>query len=339
MSLPRGIRKRGNSFIVDITHKGKRLTATTHSLEEAKAKRAELQFMLIHGKVPGIKPRRVWTLGVALDYCNARVWQPAKPGRYSNRVGETAVDFFGRSRPLDTIDTEAIDLWVHEMERRGNSNASINRKLGGLSGMLNAAYDRNRLEKKPKIPYRRSYASRVRFVTMEEEQTLIRLLRQWGLDSAADGFTVLIDTGLRISEMLSLTEKDIDLDRRLIHAWQTKTKHPRTVPMTARVRKIIRNRWTGMPEKKLFPQQYHYFLVAWNRVRSVMGLENDQQFVIHALRHTCASRLVQGGVSLAVIREWMGHKHIRSTMIYAHLSATSLYEAKNVLELATAKHT
>ena len=94
-----------------------------------------------------------------------------------------------------------------------------------------------------------------------------------------------------------------------------------------------------MPEKKLFPQQYHYFLVAWNRVRSVMGLENDQQFVIHALRHTCASRLVQGGVSLAVIREWMGHKHIRSTMIYAHLSATSLYEAKNVLELATPKHT
>ena len=339
MTLPRGIRKRGNSFIVDITHKGKRVTATTHTLEEAKAKRAELQYLLMHGKVPGPKPRRVWTLGVALDYCNARVWAPTKPGRYSNRVGETAVDFFGRSRPLDTIDTEAMDLWVHEMMRRGNSNASINRKLGGLSGMLNAAYDRNRLEKKPKIPYRRSYASRVRFVTMEEEQTLIRLLRQWGLDSAADGFTVLIDTGLRISEMLSLTEKDIDLDRRLIHAWQTKTSRARTVPMTARVRKIIRRRWTGMPDKKLFPQQYHYFLVAWNRVRSVMGLENDQQFVIHALRHSCASRLVQGGVSLAVIREWMGHKSIRSTMIYAHLSATNLYEAKNVLESATLKYT
>ena len=339
MTLPRGIRQRGNSFIVDITHKGKRLTATTHSLEEAKAKRAELQFLLIHGKVPGLKPRRVWTLGVALDYCNEMVWAPTKPGRYSNRVGEAAVDFFGRPKPLDTIDTEAIDLWVHEMEHRGNSNASINRKLGGLSGMLNAAYDRNRLEKKPKIPYRRSYASRVRFVTLEEEQTLIRLLRQWGLDSAADGFTVLIDTGLRIGEMLSLTEKDIDLDRRLIHAWQTKTKHPRTVPMTARVRKIIRSRWTGMPDKKLFPQQYHYFLVAWNRVRSVMGLENDQQFVIHTLRHTCASRLVQGGVSLAIIREWMGHKHIRSTMIYAHLSATSLYEAKKVLESAAPKHT
>ncbi len=338
MPLPRGIRKRGNSFIVDITHKGKRLTAPTHSLEEAKAKRSELQFMLIHGMVPGIKPRRVWTLGVALDYCNKMVWAPAEPGRYRARVVEAPAYFFGRSRSLDTIDTESIDLWILEMEQRGNSNGTINRKLSALSTMMNVAIDRNRLEKKPKIPYRRGYVSRIRFLTQEEKKTLIRLLRQWGLDDAADGFIILVDTALRIGEMLSLTEKDIDLDRRLIHAWQTKTKRPRTVPMTARVRKIIGNRWTGMPDHKLFSQKYPYFKKAWNRLRSVMGLENDQQFVIHTLRHTCASRLVQGGVSLAIISEWMGHAGPRSTMIYAHLSPTTLYEAMSVLESATPKH-
>ncbi len=337
MTLPRGIRKRGNSFIVDITHKGKRLTATTHSLEEAKAKRADLQFMLIHGKVPGISPRRVWTLGVALDYCNKMVWAPTKPGRSPHGFGEAAVYFFGRSRPLNTIDTEAIDHWLLEMERRGNSDATINRNLGALSGMLNAAYDRNRLEKKPKIPYRRAYKSRMRFLSIEEERTLIGLLRQWALNDAADGFVVLTDTGLRIGEMLNLTEKDIDLDRQLIHAWQTKTKNPRTVLMTSRVRKIIRDRWAEMPDKRLFPQSYSYFMIAWNRVRSVMGLVDDPQFVIHILRHTCASRLVQGGVSLALIKEWMGHKHIRSTMVYAHLCPKNFDEAKNVLEAAAPK--
>ena len=203
--------------------------------------------------------------------------------------------------------------------------------------MLNAAVDRNRLEKKPKIPYRRAYKSRMRFLSQTEERTLIGLLRQWDLNGAADGFIVLIDTGLRISEMKSLIEKDIDLDRQLIHAWQTKTKHPRTVPMTARVRKIIRGRWAGMPDERLFPQSYVYFKMAWNRVRSVMGLEDDPQFVIHILRHTCASRLVQGGVSLAVIKEWMGHKRIQSTLIYAHLCTKNLSEAKDVLEAATPK--
>ena len=337
MTLPRGIRKRGHSFIVDITHKGKRLTATTHSMEEAKAKRAELQFLLIHGKVPGIRPRRVWTLGVALDYCNKMVWAPTKPGQSAIRFGEAAVYFFGRSRPLDTIDTEAIDLWLLEMERKGNSNGTINRKLGALAGMMNVAVDRNRLEKKPKMPYRRSYKSRMRFLSHGEERTLIGLLRQWDLNGAADGFIVLIDTGLRIREMKCLTERDIDLDRQLIHAWQTKTKHPRTVPMTTRVRKIIRGRWAGIPDKRLFPQSYSYFKVAWNRARSVMGFEDDSQFVMHILRHTCASRLVQGGVSLAVIKEWMGHKRIQSTMIYAHLCTKNLSEAKDVLEAAAPK--
>ena len=93
-----------------------------------------------------------------------------------------------------------------------------------------------------------------------------------------------------------------------------------------------------MPDHKLFSQKYPYFKKAWNRLRSVMGLENDQQFVIHTLRHTCASRLVQGGVSLAIISEWMGHAGPRSTMIYAHLSPTTLYEAMSVLESATPKH-
>ena len=163
-------------------------------------------------------------------------------------------------------------------------------------------------------------------------------MRQWDLNDAADGFIVLIDTGLRISEMKNLTEKDIDLDRQLIHAWQTKIKLPRTVPMTTRVLKIIRGRWAGVPDKKIFPQSYAYFKMSWNRARSVMGFMDDPQFVIHILRHTCASRLVQGGVSLVVLKEWMGHKHIRSTLIYAHLCPKNLYEAKDVLEAASPIH-
>ena len=137
--------------------------------------------------------------------------------------------------------------------------------------------------------------------------------------------------------MKSLTEKDIDLDRQLIHAWQTKTGLPRTVPMTSRVRKMIRGRWARKSDQRLFPQTYSYFKGAWNRARSVMGLEDDAQFVIHILRHTCASRLVQNGVSLAVIKEWLGHKRIRSTMIYAHLCTKNLIEAKDVLEAAAPK--
>ena len=63
-----------------------------------------------------------------------------------------------------------------------------------------------------------------------------------------------------------------------------------------------------------------------------MGLAEDDGFVPHALRHTWASRLIQRGVSLRVVQEWLGHKTITVTMRYAHLSPKSLLAAVSVLE-------
>lgn len=71
----------------------------------------------------------------------------------------------------------------------------------------------------------------------------------------------------------------------------------------------------------------------WNRLRSQMKLNTDKQFVVYALRHTCASRLIQKGVSLRVVGDWLGHKSLTVTMRYAHLSPTNLTDAAKVLEV------
>ena len=63
-----------------------------------------------------------------------------------------------------------------------------------------------------------------------------------------------------------------------------------------------------------------------------MKLEDDPQFVVHMLRHTCASRLVQRGVPLAVVQKWMGHSNIQTTLRYAHLAPESLMVGKEALE-------
>lgn len=63
-----------------------------------------------------------------------------------------------------------------------------------------------------------------------------------------------------------------------------------------------------------------------------MRLETDSEFVIHALRHTCASRLVNAGVDLYVVKEWLGHSSIQMTEKYAHLNPDKLVHAANVLE-------
>ena len=71
---------------------------------------------------------------------------------------------------------------------------------------------------------------------------------------------------------------------------------------------------------------------AWKWVRAKMGFEGDEEFVIHALRHTCASKLVNAGVDLYVVKEWLGHSTIQVTERYAHLNPDKLVHAVTMLE-------
>ena len=66
-----------------------------------------------------------------------------------------------------------------------------------------------------------------------------------------------------------------------------------------------------------------------------MGYQEDSTFVIHSLRHTCASRLVAAGMDLKRVQEWLGHKSYTTTLKYAQLSDSHLLDvvkAVNVIK-------
>ena len=65
---------------------------------------------------------------------------------------------------------------------------------------------------------------------------------------------------------------------------------------------------------------------AWRAMRRAIGLGDDPQFVPHALRHTCASRLVQRGASLYAVQKVLGHSTIKVTEKYAHLNPQALHD-------------
>jgi integrase len=71
---------------------------------------------------------------------------------------------------------------------------------------------------------------------------------------------------------------------------------------------------------------------AWAWAREQMGMKDDFEFIIHALRHTCASRLVNAGMDLYVVKEWLGHSSIQVTERYAHLNPVKLVHAATMLE-------
>jgi len=125
---------------------------------------------------------------------------------------------------------------------------------------------------------------------------------------------------------------DINTNSNLISIWINKGERPRSIPMTSRVGRILVSRKSSNPEKPFTIDKYQAER-AWNWARKDMGFGTDKEFVLHALRHSCASRMVNAGVDLYVVKEWLGHSSIQVTEKYAHLNPAKLVQAVEALEV------
>ncbi len=320
-NLPRGIRRRGQVLFVDASYKGKRATATVASgnLEEAKAKQAALRNQLMNGVATeeDAPQSTAWTLDEATARCREVEWAGSKGEKSALINSQAALDHFGGDRPLDRITTSSLDDYAAALAVGGNSAGTINRKFAALSKVMSCAIDRGGLLAKPKFPRKKEFAGRIRFITEDEEAMFLSTCEKLGWQDFGDVVAVLIDTGLRRGELVRLTVRDADLVNKVINVWETKTGNAQSVPLTQRAFKIA-ERWCQQTNDRLVKFTLTQLRHKWDYVRSLLGLGDDPQFVLHVCRHTCASRLVQRGAPLVVIKEWMGHKAIQTTMRYAH---------------------
>ena len=139
-------------------------------------------------------------------------------------------------------------------------------------------------------------------------------------EQARAAVIILIDTGLRRGELLNLQPDNIDGD--WLRLWKTKTGKPRSVPMTPRAKALI-NEFVPFD---IEDWRLYYF---WCRAKKDIGLENDEQFVLHMLRHSCATRLLRKTKNIAMVQKMLGHSKIQTTLRYAHIDDDDLYEAVN----------
>ena len=277
-------------------------------------------------------PSDQWSLRTAFDTCYEKVWAKGKNAEGSARNGEAAIDFFGADTLLDAITTERVDAWITRLQQIGNGNATVNRKLAALSKLMSFAQRRNKMRTKPFFERQAEAKGRIRFLTQEEETQLLALLSRRGKDCHAEVVCVLVDTGMRPSELYRLEGRDCNMEQGVLTIWLAKNGESRSVPMTQRVKDILSRRMEGIKTGPLFPHSNAWLREAWDRAKAEMGLSKDKQFVPYALRHTFASRLSQRRVPLRSVQMLMGHKTISMTVRYEHLNPETLAEAIKVLE-------
>lgn len=320
------IKPRGNGFEVYVSHQGTkfRRTVSTHA-EATQLETVARQALHLGKPVPelNIGSVKTWGLQEAATKCYEMNWIGTKSEMNAIRNMNEVVTFFGKHRDIQDIGAEDIDEFIMSQKQLRKANGTINRKLACVSKILRFAHQRGRLKSMPAIKRLKETEGRLRYLSADEERSVIETLEHWGYPEVAQQFIVSIDTGIRRGEMLRLEAKDVTKDG--LYIYGTKNDLPRLIPLTARARAVLTTRKESS-NGKLFTQFYR---TIWERVVGHLGLED---VVWHTLRHTTCSRLVQRGMPLVHVKEWMGHKAIQTTMRYAHLAPMHLQKGVELLE-------
>lgn len=340
-TLPKGISKHGDGYMVSKMIGGKRYTKKVDSLPEAEKTLAKfIKELTIFQKgiktkpIPGRVPTQSMSLEKAYERTVESIWQGTGGERSAKLNASGVLAYFGRDTAVEKIHLEWIDEWIQSLWKSGNSGSTINRKLSCLSRILRTAQERGRLDNLPKMPRQKENQHRIRVISEAEEEELLTHFAHMGFVDHWDATMILLYTGFRPGELWRVECQDIDLEQGTITVWVTKTARPRTVPIVKKIKPVLQSRIEKVGGKgKIFPGcSVPWFRRGWERVRALMGLDDDPQFIPYICRHTCASRLARKGVTMMIIKEWLGHSTIQTTARYTHFAPKDLLGAAAVFD-------
>ena len=234
--------------------------------------------------------------------------------------------------PVNKITRPMVNKMMDKLQQEfKNSNAVVNRKMGYLKVVLQEMEEDGFIEmiKMPKP--RPTKNSKVHYLTKDMEAELLQYL--WRVDfEAVDIVSCLIDLGCRVNELLNLEKRFIDFENNQITFNDRKNDQAVAVPMTDRVCSTIKSYYRKVGDfDQVFNINYTQLNAIWQKARKDLGYADKKFYTIHLCRHTCASRLVQKGVPILLVKDWLGHEDIENTMIYAHLAPKALHSVVEVL--------
>jgi integrase len=220
---------------------------------------------------------------------------------------------------------------------RARSVADVNRLLALLRRMLNFAVQSgwivgNPFSAGPSLVRTSQERKRERILSRDEERRLLAKCdfeRRYRLRAV---LITLLDTGLRMGELLKLTWADVDMKRSriVVRAMNAKTLRAREVPMTSRVRfEFERMAAVGAePSARVFRVQDN----VRTSFESACKEAQIQDLRFHDLRHTAGTRMVEGGLSIAEVARILGHSQLSTAYRYVNANDETLVRATHALE-------
>lgn len=197
--------------------------------------------------------------------------------------------------------------------------ATVNRELATLKTMFTKAVLWGKLQENitKNVRFLNEPKGRLRFLEQEE---IIKILAN--CNKRLRPIVVLaLNTGMRRGEILGLKWHDVDFKRNIMTLLDTKNGEKREVYMNEQVKTALIRVPKHLESAYIFcnthGKPYHDIRKSFF---AVLEKSSIKDFHFHDLRHTFASQLVMSGVDINTVRELLGHKDIRMTLRYSHLS-------------------
>jgi site-specific recombinase XerD len=249
------------------------------------------------------------------------------------------VDFYGKEPDLIT-EQELQDYFLHRKNIDKWAAATLRICYSGIKFFFINVLKRN--------------WHTLELVHAKREQTLPTVLsvkEVWTIIHTANTpqnkayLTTVYTCGLRLHEALHLQVSDIDSERMRIHVHRGKGAKDRYVPLPEATLHALRDYWThhrnpvwifprlgrGSNQGPTAKEPMNYSTVQGALGRILKQLKFKKRVSVHTLRHSYATHLLEAGVNIRRIQQYLGHSSLSTTMVYLHLTTQGHKHAYDII--------
>lgn len=239
---------------------------------------------------------------------------------------------------VEEVNATLLNSYVMYMERKNFAASSISRSIASIRAFFHflcqtRSWKENPAEhlKAPKIEKKMPG-----ILTIDEVDLLLKQPRENTAKGIRDRamLELLYATGIRVSELISLTLKDINL--KLGYITCSSGEKERVIPFGSAAKRSVEHYMEGARAELLGSQESEMLFLNcsgksmsrqgfWKVLKSYAEAAGIQQDITpHTLRHSFAAHLVQNGADLKSVQEMMGHSDISTTQIYMNMNMNKI---------------
>ena len=236
-----------------------------------------------------------------------------------------------RRSPDQLSEQQLRDYFTYLVEEKKVPSSTLRTEIFGVKFLFDKTLQRSW----PTLKFLRARPRAKLPVVLDREETrcLIGLVRCPTVQICA---TMMYSCGLRISEALGLQVADIDSKRMVVMVRAGKGNKDRHIPLPRRPLELLRDYWRAYrPRTGLFVTKDGRPL-ADHRVRYFLKKALKQSGIrkrvsCHTLRHSYATNLMEQGVDVRVIQALLGHRSLKTTTLYLHMTQSVMQSVQDAI--------